>query len=130
MESAVDLRGLRKSLGFSAAMVARAMGVKPPAYGEHELEGRVLRHETVMKILKALNALLSESGSERRVTYDQLWSAICSGRPSLMPVTPPDTAADLAAVDSAPAAQPSAIVKRTIVKHPAHASDSTTDGAA
>lgn len=36
----------------------------------------------------------------------------------------------LAAVDVAPASQPSAIVKREIVKHPVHASDSTRDGAA
>jgi hypothetical protein len=36
----------------------------------------------------------------------------------------------LAAVDAAPAAQPSAIVKREVIKRPVHASDSTKPGAA
>jgi transcriptional regulator with XRE-family HTH domain len=130
MAESVDLKGLRKSLSIEQHEMASELGVTQPAYSYQESNVSHPRPETIARLLAAFNAILERRGSARRISYDELQTAILVGRFNVAPVAPPDTAADLAAIDAAPAAQPSAIVKRTVVKRPVHASDRTTDGAA
>jgi predicted transcriptional regulator len=82
MQGTTDLRQFRSQLGMTQTQVAAAMELQKSSYQDLETNrSRVPRPETVQRILSAMNLILTERGSSRRVSYDELWAAICVGRP-------------------------------------------------
>jgi transcriptional regulator with XRE-family HTH domain len=95
-----NLKDLRISLGITQGEIAEKLGVKQAAVSGIEVRNHIPRAATVTGWLTAINAILADRGSDRRVSYDELWAAFCVGRLHVLPpLSPkPDLSAGLAAL--------------------------------
>lgn len=81
MLTAQPLKDMRKALGIRQSQIAEQMGVARMTYCALENSASSTpRQSTVENVLCAFNAILSERGSDRRLTYDEIWNAILVSR--------------------------------------------------
>lgn len=104
MQCTPTLKQFRERMGISQTQVAAEMGIRKPSYCTIETDmTRVPRPETVTRIVEAFNRILIARGSERRVSYDEMWETICVGRNLGAPPSPkPDLSAGLSALGDLP----------------------------
>lgn len=102
MSHPLSLKDLRNSLGITQAELAVKLDVGQAAISAIEVRTSIPQQATVNRWLAAFNAVLTDHGSQKRVSYDELWSAFCVGRLHPAPAPKPDLSAGLSALGDLP----------------------------